>query len=515
MFGKRRMLGLAVTSRSITAVEVVSANGGGRTRRAGEFAFEKGTGLEQPAALGKALRRFLRGGGFAASRCVIGIEAGWLTAREKTLPPGTGDSAGEVLALMVEREFASDREQLVFDYALGPETHRERAALLVAARRGMVEGLTSMAAAAGLSVVAITASTLALAESEGWSTAPRGAAGASTAAAPSPGASPGDDLVLHLYGDGAELAVRAEGGLRLMRRLPVVVPRPSADAPNAPTDGWVADLADQVHRVACLLPGDAGRPAARELLVWDDARPLDEEACRTLSGRTGLPVRRCGLPGGLELADAPAPAGGAVSAAAAVAVHALRGKRPSVDLLHSRLFARRKLRMGRRAIWGGVALAAVAAVAVAFGVDYHRDRAEAAALERRLNAVAGDVAEAENVVDEATFARYWHDRRPSYVAVLRALTLAFPEEGSIWANSVAVQEDMRVVFSGKAVSESAVLDVLDRLKADPAIVDVKPLYLQHAGRRGREIAFSMSFTFKPPNRTWSSPSAKRSSLRRR
>ena len=78
MFGRRKILGLAATSRSVTAVEVVAANTGGRASRAAEFVFPDGVGLQEPVLLGKALRRFLRQQGFSASRCVIGMAANWL-----------------------------------------------------------------------------------------------------------------------------------------------------------------------------------------------------------------------------------------------------------------------------------------------------------------------------------------------------------------------------------------------------------------------------------------------------
>ena len=66
--------------------------------------------------------------------------------------------------------------------------------------------------------------------------------------------------------------------------------------------------------------------------------------------------------------------------------------------------------------------------------------------------------------------------------------------------SLAVQSDMRVVFSGKAVSESAVLDVLDRLKARPGVSDVKPLYLRlvSADRRDRARRTVLPARSSPP-----------------
>ena len=185
MLRKRRMLGLAVTKRSITAVEVVGANGGGRAGCAAEFVFPEGLAPEEPAAMGKALKGFLREKGFSASHCVLGLEADWLMARDRTLPPGGSDSAAQILSLAVEREFAGDHRQLVFDYALGAEAGGQRSALLVGAPRQVVDQLKAAAEAAGLTVDAVTASTMAL-------------------AGPGNGSAGDDCLMLHLYAGGAE-----------------------------------------------------------------------------------------------------------------------------------------------------------------------------------------------------------------------------------------------------------------------------------------------------------------------
>ena len=148
-------------------------------------------------------------------------------------------------------------------------------------------------------------------------------------------------------------------------------------------------------------------------------------------------------------------------------------------------------------------------------LDWREDVLEVASLTGRLNDMANDLAEAKHVIDKVNFARPWYGRRPSYLDCMREVTLAFPQEVLIWTTSVAIQEDMKVVLSGKGVSESVVLDVLDRLKANPKFSDVKPLYLRQAGREEPQVAFAMSFTFSYSGKTWSSQNAKRSSSQRR
>ncbi|HUT59798.1 MAG TPA: hypothetical protein VNA25_18275 [Phycisphaerae bacterium] len=497
MLGKRGMLGLAVTNRSITAVEVVPINGGGRASRSAELVFTDDLRLAEPVALGKALKQLLRREGFSVSRCMIGIEAGWLTARDKTLPPGAGESVTEILSLMIEQEFAGDRKDLVFDYSLETGADGKPAVLLVAAQQQAIDQLTAMAAAASLSAHGITVSTIALAGS-------------------ADGAADRYQLVLHLFGGGAELALRAHGALGMVRRLPVPIPA-GAEAEQPWADGHrLQELINHLRRVVALLPGaEPGSELARELLIWDETG-LDPRTCDTLSEQLSLPARLCKRPEGLAPDGASRPAPGAqFSAAAAMALAALRGRPPAVDLLHSRLAPRKGLAIGKKVAWAAAVVAAFVVAATVLVLDWRRDSIEGTALQAKLDVMADDLAEANDVIAKVAFARPWYDRRPSYLDCMRELTLAFPQEGLVWTTSLAIQEDMRVVVSGKAVNESAVLDVLDRLKANPKLAEVKPLYLRQAGRGISEIAFAMSFTFMQSDGTWSSRNAKKSSSPRR
>ena len=495
MLPRRKMLGLAVTGRCITAVEAAAVNGGGRLTRAVALPLPE-AGADTPAALGRKLRQFLRRNGFSASRCVIGVEARRLTARTKALPPAAGETAAGILSLAVEQEFAADRKDLVFDYVLGASDAGGPTALLVAGPRQMVDDLTTMARAAGLTAAGVTASMLALV----------GAAGAT---------GDGDQIVLHLFGGGAELALRGPGGLRGVRSLAVRIPI-GADGEAPWNNGHtLRELGDELHRVVALLPGSgAAGGTGCQILVCDETglTPSHRDA---LSQQLGLPVRPCARPDGLNPpADARGAGSAQFAAAATLALAGLRGGKDAIDLLHSRLTPRRRVGFGRPAAWAVALGVTVLIAAAAFVLDWRRDRLEVQFLAARLKDVAADRDQAKDLISKVTFARPWYDRRPSYLDCVRELTRAFPQEGLIWATSLAVAEDMKVVVSGKAASESAVLDVLDRLKANPRLSEVKPLYLRQTTRQGSDVAFAMSFAFNP-GQPWSSPSENESSSPRR
>jgi len=166
-----------------------------------------------------------------------------------------------------------------------------------------------------------------------------------------------------------------------------------------------------------------------------------------------------------------------------------------VDFLHSRLAPRKGLAVGRKVAWAAGVAAAVLLAGTLLAVDLVQTEGDVANLQAHLERSADAVAEAETLVQRTAFARSWYDRRPPLLDCLRAVTLAFPAEGGIYATNLRLDDALQGVVSGKAARESMVLGVLDGLKASPSFTDVKPLYLREAGRGQREVAFALSFRY--------------------
>jgi len=468
MLSKRRILGLAVESRSLTAVELAPLNGGAEATRAAEFAFPDGLGLHDPARLGKALRQFLKDHKFGASHCVVGLEARSLTARDKALPPGVGGDVRQVLALAVEREFASDLKGLVFDYAPPRQGRAATSALLVAAPRAAIEQLTAMTEAAGLRTKGITSSTMALAA----------------------GKDEAERLVLRVFGNGAELLTESATGARTMRPLPV----PAMD--GAPAEEWLDRLVAELRRVVMLLPAGASGQE-RQLVIWNEAG-LGEKTRDALAERLGLEARLESVPRGVHtngLGASPLP--GQFCAASAVALAAIAGQGLPVDFLHSRLSPAAKSVFRRQIAWAAALVGVVVLAGALLVWDWQSDLADIADMKARISQIKPVKIEAEKLIRRTKLALTWHDQRPEFLECVKEVTMAFPPDGRIWATRATIQDpdEMNVVLTGKAVSEAAVLDVLDRVKANPRMSQVKSLYLRQAGRDGREVAFAMSFSF--------------------
>ena len=468
MLAFRKALGLAMTARSVAIAEVGFGRSRNRLIRTAEFAVPEAAADQNPAVLGKALRQFLRQQRFSASRCVIGLDARGFVAKEKILPPMPAEALAPALAIAAEREFTSDAEDLVCDYAGPLEGRQGTCVLLAAASRQTVERVVATAKAAGLSVAGVTSSTMAL------SLATQGAA------------APGR-MMLCASSDGAELALGSGHGFQMIRRLTASQP-PSGH-------GWLDDVAAEIRRILALRPGGPETVPLREMLVWDGIGH-DPAALKALGERLGLTLHLCRLRHDLGLDDGPDMlADGKFAAAAALALGARKRPSSAINFLHSRLAPRRRFVIKRKVAWAAMAAGVVLVAGLVLVLDWRKSRQDVVFLEGRLNGMQESVAAAQQVLDRASFARGWYDRRPRFLDGLRHLTLAFPVEGKIWATNLAVRDDTRVSLSGKAVDERAVLEVLDRLKGNPAFADVQPVYIRQAGGTAREVSFAVNLRF--------------------
>jgi hypothetical protein len=480
MMTRRKMLGLAVTERSITAVEVAVVHGRRHVLHAAEFPMPGGDAPQDPALLGKELRRFLRRNHFSASRAVVGIGTRWLVAKEQSLPPTAADLMAGVLSLAAEREFASDPKDLACDYSGPVDSSEGQSVLLVAAPRRSVDHLLATARAAGLTVAAVTSSTMALASATGGPASAR-------------------RLVLYLSPTATELSVSSGGGCRMVRRLATSLPAATAARP-CPEEDRLDGLADELRQVITLLPGAKTPPQGPDLLIWN-ASGLPAAALGRLGERLSLAVRLCEYPADLGISDGPAAPAGEFVTAAALALAGLDSRTLAVDLVHSRLNPRKRFALRRKFAWAVGLAAAVLLAGIALLVDLRWEGQEVQDLKDRLDSMKDGLAAAKDIVDKAAFARGWYDRRPTHLDCLRELTLAFPEAGRSWTTSLAIGEDMRVLLSGKATDEGAALEVMDRLKASPRFSDVKPLYIREVGGGAHEVSFAISLQFVTAERS--------------
>jgi hypothetical protein len=476
-----KVLGLSLGEKSLMAAEVVHGTKP-QVKHLAEMTYPDGVGLQQPAELGKALNKFLHDKGFSARTAVIGIPVKWLVVRPKEVPTTDAKTTANVLRLQAETEFSSELKDLVYDYAEGQTNGPSKSVLLMATSRKHLDTVSELCEAAKIKAAAVLPSALAL--------------GRTTGAALSGKNGSSDILVLSVAAGGSEMTAQqgaAPSAIRYLR------------APD-PREPFVSEL----RRTVSTLPAGSSK---REIFVWDGAS-LDSQA---LSQQVGLPVRRGDLSSlGIDTSLSGANGDGRKYAAAvALAMSALTGADTTVDFLHSRLAPPKEQRIPRWAVLAilvGVALIGLIVTGVQKMQAAEQDVAD---LQNKVNADAPNALLATKFVTQVSTAQKWHGGKPRYLACLRDLSIAIPDDYVTFITNLTIREATRPggasaapakddselklagTFEGKTQENSnSWQNILSNMKNNHAFSNVKVDTTSTLARE-RLTAFTIEFEYSP------------------
>lgn len=455
------LLGLAFTAdRTIACAEIAVVAGRASLQHAATFVFPEGTTLEAPGPIGQALAAFLRQHKFGASRAVVGVPARWLVAVEKELPPADEETARSLLRLQAERLAVAESDSMIFDFAGEPQRNSITKVLLVGMHRKRLAEVQKLLDAAGMSVLAVTPSSLALAVGTG-----------------------DDGGVLALARHGSEVVWRQNGSPRMLRHVPMTANGHDTTIATATTS--------ELRRIVAL-SGSNG--STKRTLSLIDGLGVSDQQILDLSGRLGIAIQPKNSREllGIDVSVASTE----VLPAVAVALAAAREKLP-LDFGNSRLTVGAPKRFGRRAVWGTAIGALVVLVIATMLILTSRRQSELADLKAKLN--NPDLVAAKAAIDRLNFGRgYFADGRLAAIDCLREVTLAFRPDERIWATSFTIRDNGKCTLSGKASDQKTILRLLDGLKQTGKFTDVKLMDMREADNRGNEMTFSLGFTYNGP-----------------
>lgn len=445
----RKCLGLAFSNRAIHVAEVQSSGEAFSLLRSLALPLDENELQKDAASLGKKLAQALKDKQFSAREAVAGIPAQWLMVKEKQLPPAAPDVLAGMLRIQAERDFSFDPEALAIDYVPGSAGDQGQAVMLAATLRERVNSITGIASAAGLKLQAITPTSMALAQVSGAKSG------------------------IYLGANGVEL-ITENNGVRVPRHI--ATPACWEDA---------ASLPGELRRLAVFQPALF---AASEWTVWDDCN-LDADRILQLGKDAGLSLRPSRSLKGTTL-----PASGA--GAASLGFAKLSGVPLPLDFLHSRLQVKAPSKFTRRNTWGMVAAGVLVLIGGYLVYEWWSLASDVSELRGTRDGMKESVAASKAFIDRVSSTKTWYERRPNYLECMRTITLCFPEEGKVWTSNLTMREDMKGILTGRAVDEKSVLDVLDKMKGDNALAEVKFLHMRSSGTRNTEITFSFSFTYQ-------------------
>jgi hypothetical protein len=258
-------------------------------------------------------------------------------------------------------------------------------------------------------------------------------------------------------------------------------------------------LADAVARelriTLAQLPEDL-RETLRELRVVG-AEALTEPLVRGLevpARALGLEVRRLTASGGTEHGlriAGDAPLSGSLSLAAQYlgdrggAFNFLPPKPSFLQQIAARYSGK------RLAYAGGAAAAVAAAVCAVFLVQSF----QLSRLQSRWNAMSAKVRDLEETQARIRAFRPWNDKAVTSLAILRRVTEAFPEEGSVTAKTVEIRNQSSVNVTGVTRDNSALLKTLDQLRLADGVAGLKVDTIR--GKSPMQFTFNFQWEGQP------------------
>lgn len=447
----KRVLGIALGERSLKIAQSAVARGAKVTSLQAEFDYPGGLTLENAGALGASLAIFLREKGFAARAVVLGVPARWLILRTHTLPPADQHNARAILNLHAQAAAAPELGEMVFDYA-GKYSDLQPADLTLVGMPALWrQRLLDFAAAAGLSLVAITPSTLAI-----------------NAAMSARGS-----LLLSIGNAGAELAAFETGRITFLRHLGMAA---SIGAVAAELRRNIAMLKLGSHASADAALSLGPPP---ELLLCDEVG-LSEADIRALR----------------EAAQVPVVVRGADSQNfAAASLASLANGAADIDFLHPKLVALTRPLLTRRVLWIAATAAIITLLASLAFIDLFDKKRDINRSEQQLTAMAPALKIARPFVANMQVAEGYQTGKPRSLACLRDITSMLPEGGPTYLTSFHLQVNMRGDLAGRSASDDEVRNLLEKLAASGRFGDLK-CKLEGRGS-GAEVAFSVTFAYFP------------------
>jgi len=462
------VLGIGFERDQIEIVELRRTNGSSEIRRSIMVALDSdplSTGAE---TVGRTLRAQLEEAGIRETRCAVALPAYAALSLTVAIPDLPDADRQSFLEIEAERGFPQNPENLVCQTSIAEPCHGLRHATVIAFERSAIQRIEAILRVARLKPLWFA---LGLASLQ-------------------PPLSKETDTVLALLPAGNQLGVQITcgQGIAALRVLE------DAFIPTAGSQKLHPDL-DLIHRELRItlgqLPAEI-RDTVQRVRVFG-ASAMARSFAEIIQPRLlalGLAVE---LEPALKSEGIPfrLPTHAPASPALAVAVQAAAGFRPRFNFLPPRISAWQVFASrypSRRLVWAGAAAGTIAALATLLflGQQFFIWRWQS-----RWDAIKTKVGQVETMQREVRRYGPWFDSSVRSLSILRRLSEAFPEDGSVSAKTIEIRGPTRVACSGTARDPQAWLRMLDKVRGSTGIADVQ--VEQVRGKAPVEFSFNFKW----------------------
>jgi hypothetical protein len=451
-FRKRKklasVLGLALDGSRLDGVVLRRANGSLQLQQSFSAALTLDPLTAAPELVGREIRNQLDAAGVRERHCVFGVPLKWVLTAHTELPPLPEADAASLLQLEAERGFPTDVATLQLASSRCPLAADKKYILLAGIPSAHIATLEKVLASAKLKPVSFALGLAAL--------QPPAAENSNGVLALAIGES---TVSLQITCGGGVAALRAlEGAIENPNGRPALLPDLVARESRITLGQLPAELRDAVKRIRIFGPRELAQQLADEMELRFEPMGLSVEVVAAYKP---------------DEFGAQLPPAASLSAAFSLAARPLVEQPPAFEFLPRKLtiieqFAA-KYSSGRLRTVGAIAAGIVAIVGGMFMIQ----QIELWHLRSQWRGMSAKVLELQGVQGQIQQFQPWFDGSFRDLAILRQLTLAFPEDGVVTAKTIQIQEGNTVSCSGNAQNNAALLATLGKLSGAEGLSNLK------------------------------------------
>ncbi len=441
------LLGLSLDGSRLEGVVLRRTNGSLRIQQNFSAVLSLDPLTAAPELVGREIRNHLEAAGIRERHCTVCLPLKWVLTASTELPVLPEADAVSLLHIEAERGFPSDITTLQMADSRCALAEGKKHVTFAAVSKSQIEPLIAVLTAAKLKPVSFSLGLPALQP---------------------PGDGPQNGVLALAIGEtGVGLQITCNGGVAALRGFEGV-----AGSEGSRRVLQAGAVAREARITLGQLPAEL-RAGVRQVRIFgppDLARQLADEmelACEPL----GLNVEVVGgyRPNEFGLVI---PQDAAVSAAFSLAARRLAGQAPVFELLPPRPTVLEqfsaKYASGKLRTIATVVGAIVAIIAALFLFQQF----ELMRLRSQWNAMSAKVKELSALQDKIQRYQPWDDTTIRGLTILRQMTLAFPENGSVTAKSIEIRNGNTVTCSGTASDYGALLQTLSQLRSTQGVSSV-------------------------------------------
>lgn len=454
----RNSLGIVFYERTIAVAEIIRTGDACQVRRSAEFGIPEGITIEDIASQQSAFEAFLKEQGFKAQKAVVGISAKQIVSTPLKIPPiEDAVTRQETIKIQLERKLEMDFSDIVFDCWDRGAGSTGSTLAFITLKKTVIE-IKAFLAACKITPVWITASSVGL----------------------DLATTTGLDCHIICYPTSLEVFVFQDGN-------PMTVLNISRKAKEV----FDAELADevsrQIKRALWSLPNKADQTNYSVWTTQREAASVKQQLSRTLGNVQQINIKGPAGTGSVSaFCDVAAQLGSRLVSGDAVGINFLNGHHQAKATMIPKQWQSRI----------AICAAGVLLLLGLYFYGWYSDSVLISQYEQNIKNMSNNVTSAEQMINRVNYARQWFNRKPVHLENLRELTLVFPMNSDIWLTSLAVDPSLTQVIAGRATHDEVILDVVDRLKANPAFEDINLQYTRKMGRNTDLITFAVKFKYQ-------------------